>query len=335
MFCICSSIVLFHDRYSYSSSSSEFFRHKFINKKKRPGSGHLVSSLIKTVWVWSEIIEACARSFGPAVRGSLCMVVTFAMVDLGGSTKVNSPPPAAQVSEVLCGRLAMIGIYEDERRFLSYLVKLHQEKGTLHEIIMSNLLEQMDPYALQVFSNIALQCLNEDRKQRPTMSLIVKDLEISLKYQGTRTQLWGTERAGGWPFLFKLEGNQKLRKITICHGLGIHSLMFTAEDSDGLLRSSEQYSGLIYDPNIDEMFVIDFDADEEMIGISGTFRIANFALISSLSFETNKKKHGPYGKVGTQDTHFSGSWDLGLFDGFYGHYGFYVDAIGCYLKTNI
>ncbi|MFS8012717.1 putative protein kinase RLK-Pelle-CrRLK1L-1 family [Helianthus anomalus] len=85
--------------------------------------------------------------------------------------------------EVLCGRLAMMGKYEDDRRFLSRLVKLHQEKGTLHQIIIPDLLEQMKPSSLEVFSNIAIQCLDEDRKKRPAMGVIVKDLETALTHQ--------------------------------------------------------------------------------------------------------------------------------------------------------
>ncbi|XP_076927895.1 putative receptor-like protein kinase At5g39000 [Bidens hawaiensis] len=157
--------------------------------------------------------------------------------------------------EVLCGRLAMIGKYEDERRFLSRLVKLHQEKGMLHTIIIPDLLDQMKPYSLEVFSNIAFQCLNEDRKKRPTMNFVVKGLEIALKHQldtqttgpdpriRTRTRLWGSV-IGGWPFLYQLENNEKLRKITIGRDRWIHSLIFTLEDSNDLLHSSEQYGGL-------------------------------------------------------------------------------------------
>ncbi|XP_076903587.1 receptor-like protein kinase ANXUR2 [Bidens hawaiensis] len=85
--------------------------------------------------------------------------------------------------EVLCGRFAMLGEYEDERRFLSRLVKFHQEKGALQEIMMPNLLDQMDPYSLEVFSDTAFQCLNEDRKQRPTMDLVVKGLDTALRHQ--------------------------------------------------------------------------------------------------------------------------------------------------------
>ncbi|XP_022006296.2 probable serine/threonine-protein kinase PBL28 isoform X1 [Helianthus annuus] len=254
--------------------------------------------------------------------------------------------------EVLCGRPAMIVKHEDERRFLSHLVKLHQEKGTLHQIIIPNLLEQMKPYSLEVFSNIAFQCLNEDRKQRPTMGLVVKELEKALEHQldtrstasdpriRTRTRLWGSV-IGGWPFLFELESNQKLRKITIGHDRWIHSLMFTVEDSDGLLHSSEQYGGLNDANNKGvEISKILFEADEEIIGIAGTVgRRYGLELITTLSFVTNKRTYGPFGEKDyirpRKKAQFSSSWDLGSFHGFYGRCGWYVEALGCYLKTNI
>ncbi|KAK1409469.1 hypothetical protein QVD17_35995 [Tagetes erecta] len=261
--------------------------------------------------------------------------------------------------EVICGRYAMIKNCEEERRLLSRFVKFHKQKGTLDTIIMPHLLEQMEPYSLQVFSNIAFQCLNEDRKQRPTMGLIVKDLETALKYQlvtqttvsepefGRRTKLWGS-MTGGSPFLFKLESDEKLRKITIYHDMWINSLIFTTQDSNGLLHTSQEFGGLHNRRQWEEMFVMDLDADEEITGISGTYgrNGSDVELIMSLSFVTNKETYGPFGKSNTKstyanfselrrttNTHFSESWDSGLFDGFYGRCGWFVDALGCCLKT--
>ncbi|KAK9061188.1 hypothetical protein SSX86_018368 [Deinandra increscens subsp. villosa] len=252
--------------------------------------------------------------------------------------------------EVLCGRPAMIVNYEDKRRFLSGLVKLHQENETLHKIIMPSLLEQMKPYSLQVFSNIAFQCLNTDRKQRPTMGFIVKCLETALKHQlgtltklggslmGTggllRTKLWGSA-TGGSPFLFQLGSNQKLWKITIYHFRWIHSLVFTTKDPYGLLHASEQYGGFS-DHDREKMFVLHFDAEEEIIGISGTVGMCyGLELITSLSLATNLKNYGPFGEGWGSTASFSESWDWGLFDGFYGRCGSYLDAVGCCLKNII
>ncbi|KAJ0906005.1 putative protein kinase RLK-Pelle-CrRLK1L-1 family [Helianthus annuus] len=85
--------------------------------------------------------------------------------------------------EVLCGRLAMIGKYEDERRFLAHLARLRYEEGKLDEIIIPSIRKQIKPNSLQTFSRIAYQCLKLERKQRPTMATIMEQLQISLEFQ--------------------------------------------------------------------------------------------------------------------------------------------------------
>ncbi|KAJ0484832.1 putative jacalin-like lectin domain-containing protein [Helianthus annuus] len=120
---------------------------------------------------------------------------------------------------------------------------------------------------------------------------------------------------------FQLEGNYRLSKITIDHGETINSLMF---------NSSEK----VDDPN--GLSIIDhvtLDEDEEIIGISGMVGTlpTRQTIISSISFTTNKKTHGPFGD-NVKGTPFSVSWDAGSFAGFYGLHGRYFDSIGVYLK---
>ncbi|GJV37348.1 jacalin-like lectin domain-containing protein [Tanacetum coccineum] len=247
--------------------------------------------------------------------------------------------------EVLCGRLAMIMEYDDERRFLSRLVGRRERDNNLMQVVWPDLQKQMNQRSYRKFTKIAFRCLEKDRKQRPTMGLIVRKLEIALEHQldarttelepqtVTKTKLWGA--AGGDPFLFKLESNQKLRKITIHHNTWIHSLTFTVQDSNGLLHSSQRYGFDDHDPDTTKggMSQINFDADEEMIGISGTHGIHKcngWDLISSLCFVTTKKKYGIFGKKA--NTRFKSSWDVGRFDGFYGRSYSYMDALGCCLK---
>lgn len=80
---------------------------------------------------------------------------------------------------------------------------------------------------------------------------------------------------------------------------------------------------------------MDFEAEEEIIRIYGTVgRRENLDLVTTLCFVTNKYAHDPVGEEWMFDTHFSESWDVGLFDGFYGRCGWYLDALGCCLKTN-
>ncbi|KAJ9554432.1 hypothetical protein OSB04_018477 [Centaurea solstitialis] len=87
------------------------------------------------------------------------------------------------VTYVLCGRLARVVKYEDRRQFLCVLAPNHFEKHTLHEIIYSNIRDQMDPASLQIFSTVAYHCLTKCRTDRPTMNQIVEQLQKALDEQ--------------------------------------------------------------------------------------------------------------------------------------------------------
>ncbi|KAJ9540064.1 LOW QUALITY PROTEIN: hypothetical protein OSB04_026570 [Centaurea solstitialis] len=241
--------------------------------------------------------------------------------------------------EVLCGRLAMTGEYNDERRSLSYLAQLYYKEGKLDEIIVPNIQNEINPNSLRTFSSIANQCLKPDRKQRPTMALVVEQLQISLEFQTgcrriTQIGIWGSS-TGGDPWSFQLDSNQKLRKMTLDHKNWIYSVVFTAEDFSGLSKSSQRHGG--HDgPSGGTISEINFDADEEITEIHGTVGSTNWlwsncTVISSLVFVTNKKRHGPFGKE--NGTSFSASCDVGSFAGFYGRSGFYLDGLGCFLKA--
>ncbi|XP_076914527.1 putative serine/threonine-protein kinase PBL28 isoform X2 [Bidens hawaiensis] len=239
--------------------------------------------------------------------------------------------------EVLCGRAASIEKFKDEFEFLSVSVKNYCGEGKLDEIIFPSLLEQMKPNSLEIFSKIAFRCLNEERSMRPTMRSIVEELESALEHQlGTRTRLWGSQ-TGGNPFLFQLKSNRKLKKITIFHDVWIHALIFTTQDFSGSLESIEYgfepYYTWVRESTNAKKFEINLDDDEEIIGLSGSVGKykGNHELITSLCVTTNKRKYGPF--THEAEDRFSGSWDTGLFDGFYGRAGEYIDAIGCCLKA--
>ena len=81
-------------------------------------------------------------------------------------------------------------------------------------------------------------------------------------------------------------------------------------------------------------YQVKFDWDEEINAISGTVGVSGgYTIISSLSFITNKKTHGPYGRATGKP--FTVPWDKGTFVGFYGLAGYYIDGIGVYLKATI
>ncbi|KAM0070132.1 putative protein kinase RLK-Pelle-CrRLK1L-1 family [Helianthus debilis subsp. tardiflorus] len=85
--------------------------------------------------------------------------------------------------EILCGRLC----YECHNRELSKILvpewrQCYKEKR-LDEIILPALKEQIDPESLKSFSDIAYRCVKRAREERPTMAVIVDQLEFSLNQQ--------------------------------------------------------------------------------------------------------------------------------------------------------
>nr|XP_043615767.1 leucine-rich repeat receptor protein kinase EMS1-like [Erigeron canadensis] len=87
--------------------------------------------------------------------------------------------------EVLCGRLSIE--YDDEgecRSSLLELVNQHfSEKGTLDEIVLECIKEQIVPGSLAVYSRIAFQCLDPERENRPTASQVIEQLTQALEFQ--------------------------------------------------------------------------------------------------------------------------------------------------------
>nr|XP_043639538.1 receptor-like protein kinase ANXUR2 [Erigeron canadensis] len=102
--------------------------------------------------------------------------------------------------EVLCGRLGFINV-NNEHRFLSSLAQRYCKIGKIDEIMDPELKNQIDSDALDKFSKIASQCLQNNRKRRPSMRTVVKKLEelqIALEFQQRHDtdQLKGEIQAG-------------------------------------------------------------------------------------------------------------------------------------------
>ncbi|KAI3514823.1 hypothetical protein L1887_13556 [Cichorium endivia] len=150
-----------------------------------------------------------------------------------------------------------------------------------------------------------------------------------------RVGLWGTKSSGGpqnrWAFL--LQKDHKLKYITIDHGDLIYSLIFTTV-SKGAQYSSDKAGGWNGGHKVSKVV---FEDGEEITGISGTVGVstgkyAGYTIISSLTFVTNKKTHGPFGRE--TNTRFTLPLLKGSFGGFYGLAGYYIDAIGVYVKAS-
>ncbi|MFS8012736.1 putative jacalin-like lectin domain-containing protein [Helianthus anomalus] len=182
---------------------------------------------------------------------------------------------------------------------------------------------------------IAYQCSKENQNQRPSMICnIQEDQEPkSIDYKiALPTELWGSSTSG-YPWSLLLDNNKKLRKMTIDHEEWIFSIGCTIEDSSGSLISSQH--GGTRGGSGREFYEISFDADEEIIEISGTVGVTikqafTFEAISSLCIVTNKSRHGPFGR--NTGNSFSVAWVVGVFAGFHGRADIYMGGLGFYSK---
>nr|XP_043637033.1 uncharacterized protein LOC122608017 isoform X2 [Erigeron canadensis] len=84
--------------------------------------------------------------------------------------------------EVLCGRLAVLNT-KDDSRFLAMLVQKRYQENKLDTIVETSIKEQIAAKCLETFSGITYQCLRLERKERPSMTQVVQQLEIALQYQ--------------------------------------------------------------------------------------------------------------------------------------------------------
>ncbi|PWA87803.1 protein kinase, ATP binding site, Serine/threonine-protein kinase Plk3 [Artemisia annua] len=83
--------------------------------------------------------------------------------------------------EVLCGRLCAEISNGQLNIFVPMWKKSYKEKK-LDDIIFKDLKQQMDQKSLETFADIAFQCLQKNREQRPPMSLVVQKLKIALHF---------------------------------------------------------------------------------------------------------------------------------------------------------
>ncbi|GKC05997.1 kinase-like domain, phloem protein 2-like protein, partial [Tanacetum coccineum] len=86
--------------------------------------------------------------------------------------------------ELLCGRTSISE--HPDNKYLTTLVIFHYKMKILDEIIDPVLWKQMDPQSFSIFAQIAYDCLNEQRLQRPNIDEIVTRLESALKLQMER-----------------------------------------------------------------------------------------------------------------------------------------------------
>ncbi|KAL5999504.1 hypothetical protein ACLOJK_037789 [Asimina triloba] len=118
-----------------------------------------------------------------------------------------------------------------------------------------------------------------------------------------------------------------VKKIIVVHGDAIDSIQFEY-DSKGKSVWSQKHGGnggSKTDPvNLDH-------PDEYLVAISGHYGpFRNFICVRSLAFQSNRHKYGPFGVQ--QGTCFQFPMTGAKIVGFHGSSGWYLDAIGVYLK---
>ncbi|PWA80272.1 Phloem protein 2-like protein [Artemisia annua] len=82
--------------------------------------------------------------------------------------------------EVLCGRVCYENSNGRLKVFVPFWKKCYEQKK-LDEIIFPDLKHQQDPSSVETFVDIAYQCLQKSREQRPTMSVVVEKLKAALE----------------------------------------------------------------------------------------------------------------------------------------------------------
>eukprot|EP00257_Ricinus_communis_P015536 XP_015573475.1 jacalin-related lectin 3 isoform X1 [Ricinus communis] len=120
-----------------------------------------------------------------------------------------------------------------------------------------------------------------------------------------------------------------VRQLVIVHGSGIDSIQIEY-DKKGTSIWSEKHGG--NGGNRTDKVKLDYP-DEYLASVSGHYGSLNQwgpVFVRSLTFQSNKRTYGPFGVE--QGTYFSFPMTGGRIVGFHGKGGYFVDAIGIYLK---
>ncbi|KAG8384596.1 hypothetical protein BUALT_Bualt04G0134300 [Buddleja alternifolia] len=99
--------------------------------------------------------------------------------------------------EVLCARPAIIHSLPREQVNLAEWAKTCYGKGTIEQIIDSNLEGQIAPESLSKFVETAIRCLRDKGIERPTMTNIVWSLEFAMQLQEAYENRGGHVEADG------------------------------------------------------------------------------------------------------------------------------------------
>ncbi|XP_076949720.1 putative serine/threonine-protein kinase PBL1 [Bidens hawaiensis] len=150
--------------------------------------------------------------FGLSRIGPANLQATFVMTEVAGALEYVDPQYhktgmltkgsdvysfGVDLFEVLCGRLAYFQRSKDDQEYIPHKAKHCIEQNKLNELINSKLKKVFEkesftfdqenhdgktfPDSVSIFAAIAYKCIQENRDDRPTMSLVVEELEKALK----------------------------------------------------------------------------------------------------------------------------------------------------------
>ncbi|XP_068649280.1 jacalin-related lectin 3-like [Aristolochia californica] len=164
------------------------------------------------------------------------------------------------------------------------------------------------------FSNLHLQ------------DMFLKDFNGNDKKKVVTVGPWGG--GGGSPFDDGLYTT--IRQLVVSHGAAIDSLLIEYHDKKGASVWSERHGGT--GGTRTDKVMLDYP-DEILLSINGFYGSITSRgpfMVRSLTFESNKRKYGPFGFQ--QGLHFSLPVTGGMIVGFHGRCGWYLDSVGVHIK---
>ncbi|KAA8518148.1 hypothetical protein F0562_015622 [Nyssa sinensis] len=137
---------------------------------------------------------------------------------------------------------------------------------------------------------------------------------------------WGGSSGNEWHY----KATSDITKIIITHGGAIDSILFKSDNDDGSMEYSNKFGG----KGGSRTDKVDIDSPlEYLTGISGTygsFKLFGPMAITSLEFQTNLTKYGPFGNQ--SGSIFSLPMEGGVIVGFHGRARQFLEAIGVYVR---
>ncbi|CAI9271485.1 unnamed protein product [Lactuca saligna] len=156
--------------------------------------------------------------------------------------------------EVLCGRLCIRSAQKHGENFIE-LVKTSYEQQTLINIVCHHLQHEIRPESMKVYTEIAYQCLNKNRKERPSMNSIVEELKKALDYQLSPNKAYDPET---------ILSQRKINLPHMCNAaLALDSSIVDIDQLNNLLKVL---------PTSEELDMLKgYTGDKKMVGERGQF----------------------------------------------------------------